>query len=90
VNGPMDWIMERLMEWVLMPFCVLTGIALGVGMLVGIPYGLYAWATYKPPETFSLKVDSWSCTKSYEQDRQICTKGCYWVRETVCTQWSSR
>jgi hypothetical protein len=86
VNKLIEW----LGTWVMEPMMVLLMAGIGLAMFLGIPYGLYYWATYVPPETFSLRVDSWSCTKSHEVDRQICSKGCYWVRETVCDQWSAR
>ena len=86
----MDRAVEFLGDWVLTPIMILLITALGIGVVMGIPYGIYKWATYTPPETFELRVDSWQCTKSYERDRQVCTKGCRWVRETVCEQWSAR
>jgi hypothetical protein len=80
--------MQWMGEWILMPLAVLIIGLIGVGVVVVIPYGLYYWATYTPPQTFELRVDSWTCTKSHERDREICTKGCLWVREVVCDQWS--
>jgi hypothetical protein len=84
----MDSIMQWMGEWILMPLAVLIIGLIGLGVVVVIPYGLYSWLTYTPPQTFELRVDSWTCTKSHERDREICTKGCRWVREVVCDQWS--
>lgn len=85
----MDRVLDTMMEWIMVPLGILMMVTLGLAMFVGIPYGLYYWATYTPPETFKLRVDSWTCTKSHERDREICTKGCRWVREVVCDQWTA-
>lgn len=84
-----DEFMEHAFDWVMKPLMTLIVVLLGAAMFIGIPYGVYAWVTYKPPETFSLRVDSWRCTKQHEQDREICTKGCRWVRDVICDQWTA-
>jgi hypothetical protein len=88
----MDAVMEWMGQWILMPLVILMLAAMGIGAVVGIPYGIYYWATYKPPETFELRVDSWQCTDQLSRDVERCRPkvGCSWIRETVCDQWSRR
>ena len=86
----MSDLMDLADRWIMTPFMFLLVGVLGLGIFIGIPYGLYKWATYVPPETFSLRVDSWRCTATHEQEREMCAKGCRRIRETVCDQWSAR
>ena len=58
-------------------------LTIGALIFLGIPYGIFAWATYVPPETFALRVDSWACTNSHVE--RHCSKGCY--ERMVCDQW---
>lgn len=61
-----------------------------VGLILLIPFGIYSWITYKPPEPFELRVDSWQCTSSHLRDLEICSKTCHWITETICDQWTAK
>ncbi len=88
----MEAFMELMEKFVVMPLLALLCIACGLLMFVGIPYGLYAWATYKPPETFSLRVDSWECSSEHEQRYETCgaKTGCHWNTRIICDQWTAK
>ena len=85
----MDALLDLADKWIMAPIMVLIFAALAVGLL-SIPYWIYKAVTYVPPTEFSLRVDSWECTKSHQQDRRVCAKGCYWRHETICDQWSAK
>ena len=82
--------MDLLGEWVITPMAILITMAIGLGMFIGIPYGIYKLITYTPPETFDLRVDSWKCTYGYIHEYRVCSKGCYDRREYVCTKWEAK
>lgn len=77
-------------KWVMGPLMMLFVLLLAAGMFIGIPVGIYYWATYKPPEYFSLRVDGWKCTDGYTWEHTVCAKGCYTRRDWVCTKWEAK
>ena len=85
-----DWILRMFEKVVMIPLLVVISIGLTALLFIGIPVGIYQWATYTPPQTFALRYDEFACTKQHEQDREICAKGCRWVRDVVCDQWSRK
>lgn len=76
--------------WVFEPMSKIFVLLMAALLFIGIPWALYSWITYEPPVTFSLRVDSWECTKSHTREVEVCTKGCRWTTETVCDQWSRK
>jgi hypothetical protein len=88
MDGVMGRIIEWMMTWIFMPFVIVALPAMVIGVVALV--GNVVYKEIHPPETFQLRVDSWTCTKSYKQDRRVCTKGCRWVTETVCTEWTAK
>jgi hypothetical protein len=94
----MNWLdsfMDWSIAWVMGPLMVILTLALGAAMFIGIPWGIYAWITYTPSETFTLRFDQWACTEHVTRD--VTTHvlvGKVLVpttsRQRVCTQWSEK
>jgi len=91
----MNWepTMEKFMEladkFIVNPLMVLLLLLVGAGMFIGIPYGIYSWATYKQPETFSLRVDEWRCSEGHESQVMYgnAKTGHYWNTKFFCDQY---
>lgn len=78
-----DWLMEKLVmpiiQWIIV-----------ISVLIGVPTFIWFLLTNKPPETISLNIDEWQCIYTYNRDREVCTKGCRWVTESVCGRWERK
>jgi hypothetical protein len=82
----LDWLMKHVMSWV-----AVIGICLVLTLVIGlICGGIYRVFFYEPPQTFELRLDSWTCTRSHLREREICGKTCHWIEETVCDQYTSK
>lgn len=87
MSEKIEWFAEHFIAW---PLMFLVGSIAFIGMFVGIPYGIYSYVTYKPPETFSLRIDSWACSKEHKEEVRVCAKSCGWRTDIICDQWSAK
>lgn len=87
---------DRFADW-FMEVVLYRGMILLLAALifVGIPLGIFAWATHTPAETFALRVDSWACTRSEaREETYYILVGKILVPQTRqynhCVQWTER
>lgn len=65
-------------------------IAASSGIFVAALVICFAMSIMHPPESISLRLDSWQCSKSEQREVERCMKGCRMYMETVCTQWTAK
>lgn len=86
----LDRFIECAERVVMGPTIVLFILSVGCFLFIGIPYGIYKWATYSPPETFELRVNEWTCTDGYTHKYRVCTKTCSNRSHYVCIKWERK